>query len=178
MSNYSQNVFFGPKDALATGLAAKKIKGTEIDAELQEISDAIATKVESGGIPSGARMIFLETSAPSGFTLLTGYDTRTIILADAPTDDDVPDTAGSWTLSGIALTGSDGSHTHTDNITATVAGAAGGAAGVAHFTLAGTSNVATMGGAVLSTGSTHTHAMTLGSSWRPLYVQAIACTKD
>ncbi len=173
MSNYSQNVFFGPKDALATGLAAKKIKGTEIDAELQEISDAIATKVESGSIPSGARMMFFETSAPSGFTLLTGYNDRTIILADSPTDDDVPNTAGSWTLSGISA--NQPTHNHS------IGGSTGGPSGVTDFTSGGT-----------GAGSfDHTHSlpantgnsdptitMTLGNTWRPLYVQAIACTKD
>jgi hypothetical protein len=47
MSNYTQNVFFGPKDALSTGDPNKKIKGTEFDAELAEISTAIATKEET-----------------------------------------------------------------------------------------------------------------------------------
>ena len=44
MSDYTQNVFFTPKDALSTGEAAKRIKGSEMDAELDEISTAIATK--------------------------------------------------------------------------------------------------------------------------------------
>lgn len=55
MANYTQNVFFGPKDALSTGDPNKKIKGTEIDAEFAEISTAVATKEDSSnkGVPSG-----------------------------------------------------------------------------------------------------------------------------
>ena len=47
MSNYSQIVTFGPKDSLNTGDSAKKIKGTEIDAELSAISTAITSKEDS-----------------------------------------------------------------------------------------------------------------------------------
>ena len=47
MSNYSQIVSFGPKDSLTTGDSAKKIKGTEIDAELAAISTAITSKEDA-----------------------------------------------------------------------------------------------------------------------------------
>jgi len=47
MANYSQTVFFGPKDALTTGDPSKVIKGTEMDGELSAISTAIASKENS-----------------------------------------------------------------------------------------------------------------------------------
>lgn len=47
MSDYTQNVFFGPKDALSTGDPDKIARGTEIDAELDEISTAIASKEDT-----------------------------------------------------------------------------------------------------------------------------------
>src|SRR5688572_23142995 len=55
MSNYTQNVFFGPKDALSTGDPDKIARGTEIDAELDEISTAIESKEDTAnkGQPSG-----------------------------------------------------------------------------------------------------------------------------
>lgn len=55
MSNYTQNVSFGPKDSLTPGDAAKRIKGTEIDAELSEIATAIASKEDTAnkGAASG-----------------------------------------------------------------------------------------------------------------------------
>ncbi len=55
MSDYTQNVSYAPKDALSTGDAAKRIKGTELDAEFSEIATAIASKEDEAnkGIASG-----------------------------------------------------------------------------------------------------------------------------
>lgn len=55
MSNYTQNVYFAPKDSLTTGDAAKRIKGSEMDAELSEISTAIASKEDASnkGVANG-----------------------------------------------------------------------------------------------------------------------------
>lgn len=49
MSNYTQIVSYGPKDALALNDAGKFIKGVQIDAELQAIATAVATKLDSTG---------------------------------------------------------------------------------------------------------------------------------
>lgn len=51
MSDYTQIVDYSAKDALASGDAAKKILGSEIDAELGAISTAIASKLDSSGGP-------------------------------------------------------------------------------------------------------------------------------
>ena len=55
MSDYTQNVSYAPKDALSTGDAAKRIKGTELDAEFAEIATAIASKEDEAnkGVASG-----------------------------------------------------------------------------------------------------------------------------
>lgn len=50
MSNYTQVTFFGPKDALTTGNAAKLIKGVEVDAELAAIASAILSKLDSADL--------------------------------------------------------------------------------------------------------------------------------
>jgi hypothetical protein len=55
MSDYTQTVFFGPKDALTTGDPNKRIEGTEVDVELDAISDAIVTKYDSADIASQAQ---------------------------------------------------------------------------------------------------------------------------
>lgn len=47
MSNYVKTTNFAVKDALATGNPAKKVKGTEIDAEFVAIASAIASKVDA-----------------------------------------------------------------------------------------------------------------------------------
>lgn len=47
MSNYTKSTNFAAKDALASGNAAKIVKGTEIDTEFDNIAVAIATKADS-----------------------------------------------------------------------------------------------------------------------------------
>ena len=44
MSNYTKTTNFAVKDNLASGNAAKIIKGTEIDSEFNNIATAVATK--------------------------------------------------------------------------------------------------------------------------------------
>lgn len=63
MSDYTQNVSFGPKDSLTAGDPAKKIKGTELDAELSEISTAIASKQDSSAKGSASGYASLDGSA-------------------------------------------------------------------------------------------------------------------
>lgn len=174
MSNYSQNVFFAPKDSLTTGDPNKVIKGSEIDAEFQEISDAIATKVETGSVPSGTKMLFIETVAPSGWTLNTAYDDRTILISDGPTNDGTPDTGGSWSVSGLTAN----SHTHG-------AGSYSAASPAAGTALLGTN---TGGNDLVARSHSHDVTGTSGSSgavtvsssaaWRPNYVEVIVCSKD
>jgi hypothetical protein len=55
MTDYTQNVSYTPKDALSTGDAAKRIKGSEIDAEFAEIATAISSKEDAAdkGVASG-----------------------------------------------------------------------------------------------------------------------------
>jgi hypothetical protein len=46
MSNYTKSTDFASKDSLASGNAAKIVKGTEIDTEFNNIATAIATKAD------------------------------------------------------------------------------------------------------------------------------------
>ena len=47
MSDYTKSTNFAAKDALASGNAAKIVKGTEIDTEFNNIATAVATKADS-----------------------------------------------------------------------------------------------------------------------------------
>lgn len=60
MSNYTQTTDFSAKDNLASGNANKVIKGSDFDTEFSAIATAMATKVESGDIPSGSVMFFFK----------------------------------------------------------------------------------------------------------------------
>ena len=71
MSNYTQTTDFSAKDNLASGNANKVIKGSDFDTEFSAIATAIATKVESGDIPSGSVMFFFQEAAHTVFTKST-----------------------------------------------------------------------------------------------------------
>ena len=47
MSNYTKTVDFAIKDGLVTGDPLKIVRGTEIDAEYQNIQTAVATRIEA-----------------------------------------------------------------------------------------------------------------------------------
>lgn len=55
MSDYTQVTDFSVKDSLSTGDPLKLIKGSDVDAELDAISTAIATKYDSSDIASQAQ---------------------------------------------------------------------------------------------------------------------------
>lgn len=63
MSDYTQNVLYSPKDALTTGDTAKRIKGSEIDAEFAEIATAIASKQDTSAKGTASGYASLDGSA-------------------------------------------------------------------------------------------------------------------
>lgn len=66
MSNYTQVVSYGPKDALTLGDANKFIKGAQFDAEFQAISTAVATKIDSAfSAPTVTNLNVTSTSVPT-----------------------------------------------------------------------------------------------------------------
>lgn len=72
MSNYVKSTDFAAKDALASGNAAKILKGTEIDTEFNNIATAVATKAD--------------ISSPS-FTGTPSLPTGTIAVTQSTADD-------------------------------------------------------------------------------------------
>lgn len=57
MSNYVQATNFAAKDALPSGLEAKKVKGVDLDGEFAPIATAITSKVDKiGATMAGATM--------------------------------------------------------------------------------------------------------------------------
>ena len=182
MSNYSQNTFFAPKDNLATGNASKKILGSEMDAELDEISTAIASKSE-GDLPSGTQLIFIMSALPSGWTLVTGFDGRAVILED--TEAQGTDTAGNWTISNteINMSGAVGAHTHAPgNYTVNNPGqgitvnSGGNIVGIEgnHSVIGSSGNMNTSPN-VTSAPANGTMA---NGNWKPAHVKAIVGNKD
>ena len=111
MANYTRTQNFTVKDSLDTGDAEKIISGTDVDGELNAIATAIASKAEAS-FESGVKMVFVGASAPSGWSLVTTYDDRVLIIQNAAGES----TAGNWSVSGTELaaatTGNVPNHSH------------------------------------------------------------------
>ena len=81
MSNYTKSTDFAAKDALASGNAAKIVKGTEIDAEFNNIATAIATKADlasptftgTPAMPTGTTAVTQSTSDDSTKLATTAF---------------------------------------------------------------------------------------------------------
>lgn len=75
MSDYTKIVDFAAKDALITGNPAKLVKGTEIGAELDAISTAIATKYDSTDLGVTVQAYDADLATWAGVTPGTGVAT-------------------------------------------------------------------------------------------------------
>jgi microcystin-dependent protein len=86
MTNYTKITNFAAKDSLSPGDANKKVKGSEIDAEFNAISTAVATKADTtalpAAVPSGAVFHFAMTSAPTGYLVCDGSAVSRSTYAD------------------------------------------------------------------------------------------------
>lgn len=98
MSNYTKSTNFAAKDALASGNAAKIVKGTEIDTEFNNIAAAISTKSDANG---------------GTFTGTVNF--QTIIASETITADEITATTITGDLTGDV----------TGNVTGNVTGSAG-----------------------------------------------------
>lgn len=81
MSNYVKSTDFAAKDALASGNAAKIVKGTEIDTEFNNIATAVATKADLASptftgtptLPTGTIAVTQSTSDDSTKVATTAF---------------------------------------------------------------------------------------------------------
>ena len=185
MSNYTQTTDFSAKDNLASGNANKVIKGSDFDTEFSAIATAIATKVESGDIPSGSVMFFFQEAAPTGFTKSTANNDKALRV----TSGDGGSTGGTVafetafasqtaTIGGTALTVAQlPSHTH---VISQFVGTSTAVPLEVNFG-SGTDNVrgGVSGQQTASTGSGSTHTHTSSAIDLDVqYLNVIVCTKD
>jgi hypothetical protein len=81
MSNYTKSTDFASKDSLASGNAAKIVKGVEIDTEFNNIATAVATKADltsptftgTPSLPSGTTGVTQATSDDSTKLATTAF---------------------------------------------------------------------------------------------------------
>lgn len=114
MSNYTKLTDFASKDALATGNALKRIKGTEIDDEFDAIATAIATKTDNnaaaitGGSISGITDLAV---ADGGTGASTAAGARTNLGAAASgANSDITSLSGLTTALSVTQGGTGATH--------------------------------------------------------------------
>jgi len=84
MTDFSRNYDFSTKDALATGNPSKLIKGSEVDAEFDDIAAMSATKTNKA-VPSSANNVALLSASgdlvDSGVAAYSAADAAALALA-------------------------------------------------------------------------------------------------
>lgn len=118
MANYTRVENFTAKDSLDSGDPEKIITGADVDSEFNAIATAITSKQNSpGSIPAGTKMLFIEAAAPTGWTLVTTYNSVVpLIKSSAGT----VTTGGNWGIGNTEITLNSPNHTHNHNHTHTL----------------------------------------------------------
>lgn len=118
MANYTRVENFTAKDSLDSGDPEKIITGADVDSEFNAIATAITSKQNSpGSIPAGTKMLFIEAAAPTGWTLVTTYNSVVpLIKSSAGT----VNTGGNWGIGNTEITLNSPNHTHNHNHTHTL----------------------------------------------------------
>ena len=183
MSNYTQITDFSVKDNLASGDAAKVIKGSDIDAELAAISTAIATKGEGGDVPSGSAMVFFQTAAPTGWTKSTTHNDKALRVVSGDGGGTGGSVAFETAFASKSVTGTVEDHTlsasqipsHTHHVRGP---SVNSATSPANYAAGNTTGTAT-GGMTGSFGGAHNHSFTgTAINLDVQYINVIVCTKD
>ena len=182
MVDYTQTTFFATKDNLASGDAAKVIKGSEVDAELLAIKNAVNSKAETGDIPSGTAMLFMQAAQPSGWSQVDTHNNKALRLVSGTGNGtggsvDFTTAFANGNTGGKALTTANlPAHTHNLGTTYDFITQPYGSTGM--YDDNGTSRGVTDGAAIstssVGSGTEHDHSLTLAVK----YVDIIVCTKN
>lgn len=161
--------------------AAVTVTHTELNALANIVGNvetrlaAVEVVAAAGEFETGVNMLFNQATAPTGWTIDTSVNDKVVMFSNGS-----PQSGGSWTISGITVDGHAitisemPAHTHDWNGEYSNNINAGSAKGTrTNVSTPITDLVASTGG-----GNTHTHDLTIGSSWRPAYQEIIAATKD
>ena len=188
MSNYTQATDFSAKDNLASGNAAKVIKGSEVDSELSAIATAVSSKADSGSgdVPSGSIMLFVATTVPTGWSLVTTWDAKSLVLNSSITSSNAYTTGGNWSLNIAASpSGNLPNHTHgAGNYSVTIPNSVNNAEDTAGNAAAVRAQNVALGGVSSNPNSdalsltTNLTGNAVNGNWRPAYLEVIACSKD
>lgn len=154
--------------------------GAAISASSADFSMLAGLGLLPGGVlhmPAGTVALFVQAAAPTGWTQVVTWNDTILRVVNDGTGSSI---GGSWTISGV--TAADAGHplavselpvhSHTANSIATTGTVQGGGS---LTMVSGTSNTVSVGA-----GNAHTHTITIAAdgTWRPAYVNVIACSKN
>ena len=186
MTDYTQTTFFATKDNLASGDAAKVIKGSEVDAELLAIKNAVNSKAETGDVPSVSAMLFVQASAPVGWQQVTTHNNKALRITSSSGGGTGGTVAFTTALDShtVSISGTSGPTTlsasqiptHTHYVRGPAVNSATSPANYAAGSDIGTAT----GGVTGSPGGSHTHSFsdTYVLNLDVQFVDVIICTKD
>lgn len=132
----------------------------------------VAAVVVTTVIPATTRMLFVQAAAPTGWTQVAANND--VVLRHVSGTG--AGTGGSWTISGVSVNGTSLTKAQLPATPLKLPRATSGSGSGAF--LAGGAAAFDTDSENLGAGDTHTHTLTIGSSWRPAYIDVISCTKD
>jgi len=166
----------GTAAVLNVGTSASNIPQLDGSARLPAVDGSLLTNIAA--VPAGTRMLFVQASAPAGWTKLTTNNDRTILITSGVTGGG---TGGNWvpasdmTVGDTTLTISQiPSHSHT--MERAPSAASGAINMVVDFGSGVVSPPWDTGSA--GSGDPHTHTISSGGTWRPQHVLVIECSKN
>jgi hypothetical protein len=137
-----------------------------------------AAAVPYDALPTGTKAVFAQAAAPTGWTQDTSQNDRVLrVVSGAGAG-----TGGSWTISGISVD----SHTLTiaqmpthDHLVDVVDDSmVTGAGAIKSRVMDSGGGLATKTTRETGGGGSHNHTLTIGSAWRPAYLDIIVCSKS
>lgn len=141
------------------------------------IGPVVWEKIAGPDIPTGTKMSFFQASVPTGWTQDVTQNDKVLRVVNSTGGG----TGGSWTISGISVDNATltaaqmPSHHHTitgyPSGTTTVQSGSG-------VTVWNPFSTTTKSSSTTGSSAAHGHTMTIGSSWRPSYINVVIGTKD
>lgn len=144
--------------------------GSTLDADLLDSQQGAYYK----DIPAGTKMLFYQSSAPTGWTQDVSQNDKVIRVVSGTGGG----TGGTWTISGLSTdfqASNLPAHTHTFGTdTVTVQSGTGASFSLINNTGSGTQFTSSSSGA----GGTHSHTISSTGAWRPSYIDVIIATRN
>jgi hypothetical protein len=132
-------------------------------------------------IPAGSKMLFIQNTVPTGWTLDVTANDRVIRVTSVGAEGG--DTAGTWVISGLSVDPHKLEISEMPRHDHDIRGGGGGDNNRQYNSFGpdgskNNDNVSGRNTEFEGDDGTHTHGLTSGGSWRPSYINALICIRD